>query len=60
MRTWLLNFKPSMIIFVQPCPEDETAMVVQAVCADRVFRVRHNMAIKKAGNDRVALKFLGV
>lgn len=60
MRTWIEDFKPRMVMFVHPCLEDETAIMVQAVCADRVLRVRHKMAIKKAGNDRVALKFLGV
>jgi hypothetical protein len=44
MRTWIENFKPKMIIFVQSCLEDETAIMVQAVCADRVFRVRYSMA----------------
>jgi hypothetical protein len=59
MRTWIRNFKPGMITFVHPCPEDETAIVVQAVCADRVFRVRYSMAIKEAGNDEAILKFIG-
>jgi hypothetical protein len=60
MRNWLLNFKPHMAVFVQPCPEDETAMVVQAVCADRVFRVRHKVAIKNARGDKTILRWLGV
>lgn len=56
---WILNFKPRMVVFVHPCPEDETARIVQAVCADRVFRVRRNMAIRAAGSDKIALKLLG-
>lgn len=60
MRTWIEDFKPRMVMFVHPCLEDETAIMVQAVCADRVLRVRHKMAVKKVGNDRVALRFLGV
>lgn len=58
-NTWILGFKPKVVVFVCPCPEDETAMMVQAICADRVFKVRHNMAIKAAGNDEIALRFLG-
>jgi hypothetical protein len=60
MKKWIENFKPYMVIFVQPCPEDETARVVQAVCADRVFRVRHKMAVRKAKGDKKILRWLGV
>jgi hypothetical protein len=49
-----------MIIFVQSCLEDETAIMVQAVCADRVFRVRYSMAVKKANNNKAVLKFIDV
>lgn len=59
-QNWLLNFKPKMVMFHHPCLEDEDAIMVQAVCADRVFHVRYKIAIKNAGNDKVALKFLGV
>jgi hypothetical protein len=58
-NNWLLGFKPRMIVFVQPCPEDETAMVVQPVCADRVFRIRHKMAVRKASDDKKILRWLG-
>jgi hypothetical protein len=49
-----------MVMFVRPCLGDEDAVMVQAVCADRVFRVRLKIAIRKAGNDKAVLKFFGV
>lgn len=58
MNNWLKNFKPKMIMFVCPCTDDPTALAVRAVCADRVFRVRFQVAVKKAGNNKVALKLL--
>ena len=55
---WLKNFKPEMVVFVHPCLQDPTALMVRAVCADRVLRVRYEVAVKKAGNDKNALKLL--
>jgi hypothetical protein len=55
---WLENFKPEMVVFVRPCMEDPTARVVQAVCADRVFKVRLKIALGKAGGDKRILKLL--
>lgn len=55
---WLKNFKPKMVVFVHPCPQDPTALMVQAVCARRVFNVRYKVAVRKAGNDKTVLKLL--
>ena len=60
MKTWIENFKPGMITFVHPCPEDETAIMVQAVCAERVFDVRCKIAVRKAGSNKAILKYLEV
>lgn len=60
MKTWIMDFKPKMIMFVHPCLEDETAIMVQAVCADRVLRVRYKIATKNAGGDKKILRWLGV
>lgn len=60
MKTWIENFKPRMITFVQPCPGDETARIIQAVCASRVFWVRYKIAVKNARGDKTILKWLGV
>lgn len=55
---WLKNFKPKMIMYVHPCMEDPTAIAVRAVCADRVIVIMYKVAVKKAGNDKNALKLL--
>lgn len=58
MKNWIEDFKPKMIQFVHPCLEDETAIMVQAVCADRVFHVRYKMAVKNANGDKRILRWL--
>jgi hypothetical protein len=60
MKKWIENFKPCMVIFVQSCPEDETARMVRAVCADRVFRVRYKIAVRNAKGDKKILRWLGM
>ena len=54
MNSWIRNFKPTMVIY----PEDEV-LIVEPVCAQRVLRVRRAMAIRDAGNNKLALKLLG-
>lgn len=46
---WIEDFSPKMVVFIYPCAEDKDQRVVQAVCADRVFRVRYQVALRKGG-----------
>jgi hypothetical protein len=48
-----MNFKPKMVIW-----KDDDAIFVEPVCADRIFRIRYTVAMKKAGNDKNAQKLL--
>lgn len=57
---WLSNFKPRMIIHIQySAAVCENTYIVEAVCADRVFRVRHRIAVRNARGDEKMLKWLG-
>jgi hypothetical protein len=55
-----------MIIFTEPDLHGTRqnfggmVYVVQAVCADRVFRVRYKIATKNAKGDKNTLRWLGV
>jgi hypothetical protein len=67
MKTWIENFKPHMVVWKENTKGGRVidtfmgdTIIIQAVCADRVFRVRHKMAIRNARGDKSILRWLGV
>lgn len=57
---WLMNFTPHMVLYVNygTGPYDDV-YIAEAVCANRVFRVRRAIAIKNAKGDEKLIKLLG-
>jgi hypothetical protein len=67
MRTWIENFKPRMIIWKENAGGGRVidefmgdTIIVQPVCADRVFIVRHKMAVENAKGNKKILRWLEV
>jgi hypothetical protein len=65
MKTWIENFKPRMVIWRENPRGGRVidsfmgdTVICQPVCADRVLRVRHKMAVRKASGDKKILRWL--